>query len=168
MQCGKNGPQLWATGDWQLHHDNGIAHILCLLQRFFCQTSNHLDVSAPLHPSFGALQLLAFPITKITFEREEIWDHPWRSGKYDKAADGDSNKGFCRVFWTVEETLGELCEVPQCLLWRGLRCYCFIYNVSYSRWLDTFQTDTHMVVLASQNEVRNVPSASVVVRWNIP
>ena len=34
------------------------------------------------------------------------------------------------VFWIVEETLGELCEVPRCLLWRGLRCHCPIYNVS--------------------------------------
>ena len=33
-----------------------------------------------------------------------------RFRKYDGAADGASNKGFCRVFWTVEEMLGELCE----------------------------------------------------------
>ena len=26
--------QLWATGDWQLHHDNACAHASCLLQRF--------------------------------------------------------------------------------------------------------------------------------------
>ena len=26
--------------------------------------------------------------------------------------------------------LGELCEVPRCLLWRGLRCHCPVYNVS--------------------------------------
>ena len=46
--------------------------------------------------------------------------------------------------------LGELCEVPRCLLWRGLRhhcpMYCFLYLVSSSTnvstfhitWLDTF------------------------------
>ena len=32
---------------------------------------------SPLQPRFGALQLLAFPKTKITFEREEISDHRW-------------------------------------------------------------------------------------------
>ena len=35
------------------------------------------------------------------------------------------------VFWTVEETPGELCEVPRCLLWRGLRCHYPMYDVSY-------------------------------------
>ena len=37
---------------------------------------------------------------------------------------------FYRVFWTVEETLGELSEVPRCLLWRGLGHHCPMYNVS--------------------------------------
>ena len=39
---------------------------------FFGETSNHPGDSAPLQPRFGALGLLAFPKTKITFEREEI------------------------------------------------------------------------------------------------
>ena len=46
--------------------------------------------------------------------------------------------------------LGELCEVPHCLLGRGLRCHCLVYSVSRifnkhlyfpSAWLDTFWTD---------------------------
>ena len=53
--------------------------------------------SAPLQPRFGALWLLAFPKTEITFEREEISDYWWDSGKYDQAADGKSHKGFCSV-----------------------------------------------------------------------
>ncbi len=40
---------------------------------------------------------------KITFEREKISDHCWDLGTYVEAADGDFNKGFCRVFWKVEE-----------------------------------------------------------------
>ena len=43
----------------------------------------------PPQPRFSALQLLAFPKTKITFEREKISDRQWDSGKYDGAADGD-------------------------------------------------------------------------------
>ena len=39
-------------------------------------------------------------------------------------------KDFCGVFGTVEETLGELCEVPRCLLWRWLRHYFPMYSVS--------------------------------------
>jgi transposase len=31
-------PQMWASGDWQLHHDNGPAHSAVLLQAFFCKT----------------------------------------------------------------------------------------------------------------------------------
>ena len=42
-----------------------------------------------LQPIFGALWLVAFPKTKITFEREEISERWWDSGKYNGAADGD-------------------------------------------------------------------------------
>ena len=61
-------------------------HVSC---SFFGETSNHPGESAPLQPRFGSLKLLPFPKTKITFEREEILDHRWDSGKYDKAADGN-------------------------------------------------------------------------------
>ena len=98
----------------------------------FGETSNHPCDSAPLQPRFGALWLLVFPKTKITFEREEISDCWWNAGKYQGAADG----------WQ----LGELCEVPRCLLW-GLSHHCFMDNVScvfltkclfHITWLDTF------------------------------
>ena len=42
-----------------------------------------------LQSRFGVLQLLAFPKTKITFERKEVLDRWWGSGKYDRAAEGD-------------------------------------------------------------------------------
>ena len=47
--------------------------------------------SAPLELIFGALWPLAFPKTKTTFEREDISDHWWDSGKHDGAADDDGN-----------------------------------------------------------------------------
>ena len=46
---------------------------------------------SPLQPRFDTLQLLAFPKTIITFEREEISDHQWDSGKYARAADHEWN-----------------------------------------------------------------------------
>ena len=55
----------------------------------FGETSNHPGDSVPLQTKFGTMQLLAFPKTKITFEKEEISDHQWDSGKYDGAGDGD-------------------------------------------------------------------------------
>ena len=80
--------QLWATGDWQLHYNNTPAQapVSC---RAFWQNIRSPNWLSPLHPRSGALWLLAFPKTKITFEREEISDCQWDWGKYDRAADGD-------------------------------------------------------------------------------
>ena len=65
--------QLWATGDWQLHHNNAPAHASRLLQNFLAKHQvTHPGGSAPLEPRFGALQLLVYPKTKITFKREEF------------------------------------------------------------------------------------------------
>ena len=80
-----------------------IHHTYC---RVFAETSNHPGDSDPLRPRFGALQLLDFLKTKITFEREEIQEN------------------------TMRQRLGELCKVPRCLLWRWLRHHCPMYNVS--------------------------------------
>ena len=110
-------PQLWATGDGQLHHDNvptHASHTTCV--EFFGETSDPPCDSALLQPIFGTLWLLAVPKTKITFEREEISDCKWDSGKHDGAADGE----------------GELCEVSRCPLWRGLSHHCPVYSVFVS------------------------------------
>jgi len=39
---------------------------------FFGKASHHPGFSAPLHPRFGSLRLLAIPKAKIALEREEI------------------------------------------------------------------------------------------------
>ena len=103
-------------------------HIWC---RVFGESSNHPGDSAPLQPRYCFLWLLAFPKTKITFEREDISDHQWDSGKYNRAADDNSNKGFCKEFGTVGKMPGELCEIPSCLLWRGLKHPFPMYKVSF-------------------------------------
>ena len=82
-------PQLWAAGDWQLHHNNVPTYASCLVQSFFGETSNQPVTQPRLQPRFGTLWLLAFPKTKITFEREEISDRWGDSGKYNRATDGD-------------------------------------------------------------------------------
>ena len=83
-----------AMGSWWLAASSQQCACSCIMScsEIFGKTSNHPDDSAPLQPRFGALWLLAFPKTKITFEREEISDHWWDSGKYDRAADGDWEK----------------------------------------------------------------------------
>ena len=80
-----------AVGSWWLEDSSRQCAHSCIMYHaeFFGKTSNHPGDSFPLQPRFGTLRLLAFPKTKITFEREEISDHQWNSGKYDRAADGD-------------------------------------------------------------------------------
>ena len=56
---------------------------------FFAKRQNTQVTQPLLQPIFDALQLLAFPKTKITFEREEVSNHQWDSRKYYRAADGD-------------------------------------------------------------------------------
>ena len=80
-----------AVGNWWLAASSRQCAHSCITSsaEFFSETSNHPGDSAPLQPGFGTPWLLAFPKTKITFEREEILDHQWDSGKYDGAADED-------------------------------------------------------------------------------
>ena len=82
--------RLWATSDWQLHHDNAPAHASHLMQ-FFCEMSNHTGDSDYLQPRFGTLWLWFFPKFKSPSQGDfrEISDHWWDSWKYDGAADGD-------------------------------------------------------------------------------
>ena len=80
-----------AMGNWWLAASSQQHSHSCITSHveFFWETSNDPGDSAPLEPRLGTLWLLAFPQTKIIFEREEISDHSWDSGKYDGAADGD-------------------------------------------------------------------------------
>ena len=88
---------------------------------------------SPLQPTFGALWLLAFPKTKIIFEREETTDWWWDSGKY-----GDWGTVWGPKVPTLKGTEASLSYVP-----------CFLYLVSCSvsvsifhmMWLNTFWTD---------------------------
>ena len=85
-----------AMGNWLLAASSRQHTRSCIMSgAVFCVggwvtwTSNHPGDSVPLQARFVALGLLAFPKPKITLEREEIADHRWDSGKYDRAADGD-------------------------------------------------------------------------------
>ena len=74
---------------------------------FFGKTSNHPGNSVHLQPRFGSRWLTTFLQTKITFEREEISDHWWDLGKYNRAADGDwencvrSQGAYCAGDWGI-------------------------------------------------------------------
>ena len=83
-----------AMGNWWLAASSQQRAHSCLTSyaEFFGETSNHPGDSVPLWPRLGALWHLPFPKTKMTFEREEISDHQWDSGKCDRAADGNWKK----------------------------------------------------------------------------
>ena len=127
-----------AMGNWWLAASSQQCTHSCIMSHaeVFGETSNHSDVSVLLWPIFGALRLLAFPKTKITFEREEISDHRWDLEEYDRADEGD---------W-------ENCARSQGAYFEGdwgiiVLCTMFLVsssvNVSMFHiiWLDTFWTD---------------------------
>ena len=80
-----------ALGNWWLAGSSQQCAYPCITSHaeIFGKTSNHSSGSGPLQPRFSTLWLLAFSKTKITFEREEISDSWWYSGKYMRAADGN-------------------------------------------------------------------------------
>ena len=122
-----------AASLWQCAH----LHITSCAQ-FFGETLNHPGDSALLLPRFGTLWLLAFPETKITFER----------------------KGFQTLDEIQENMTGQLIVTgitvwgPKVPTLKGTEAslfyvQCFLYfiassiNVSifHSTWLDAFWTD---------------------------
>ena len=80
--------------------------------------------------------LLAFPKTQITCGREEIPDHWWDSGKYNRAADGEwencvrSQGAYFEEDWDV--------IVPYTILLVSSSINVFIFHIIR---LDTFWTD---------------------------
>ena len=106
--------QRWATviGSFITTRHLLMRHVLCRV--FFAKH----QITQVTQPHYGTdleyYVFWLFPLQKNP-EKEEISDHWWDSGKYNRAADGD---------W-------ENCVRSQdgCLLWRGLRCHCPMDNV---------------------------------------
>ena len=129
-----------AMGNWWLAASSPQCTCSCIPSHaeFFGETTNHPGDSAPLQPRFGALWLLAFPKTKITFERDEISDCWWDPGKYDGAADGDWEK-FVRSQGAYFE--GDWDVIVLCTMFL-VSCIFFNKCLDFSRYmLDTFWTD---------------------------
>ena len=105
--------QLWATGDWQLHHTTCplIHHISC---RFFWYNIKSPRWLSLLQPRFGARWLLAIPKLKSLLK-----------GKRFQTI-SEIQKNMTGQLWQS----GELGEVPICLLWRRLRHHCPMCNLS--------------------------------------
>ena len=93
---------------------------------------------SPLQLRLGALRLLAFPKTKITFEMEEISDYQWDSRKCDRAADGNWENLWGLKVPTLKGTETSLSYV-ECSLY--LVSSSINVSIFHIMWLDTFWTD---------------------------
>ena len=137
-----------AASSWQWTHSYIPSHA------DFWETSNHPGDSAPLQLKFGALWLLAFPKIKVTFEREEISDHWWNSGKLDRVADGDGRTVWGPKVPTLQGTEASMSYV---------RCFLYLVSsstnvsISHITWLDTFWTE--LVYFPLQCDLAATPSS---------
>ena len=63
--------QLWATGDWQLHHNNAPTHASHLMQ-VLGEASNHPGDSAPYSPDLAPSNFWLFPKLKSPLKRKRF------------------------------------------------------------------------------------------------
>ena len=122
-------PQLWAIGNWQLHHDNTPAHASCLVHSFLAK--HHITQGTSPHYS---QDLVPFYFSGLFPKLKSPWKgRDFRSWMRFRKLGQDSWWWFqqrnLQIVWIVEEILRELCEVPRGLHWRGLKCHCPLYNV---------------------------------------
>ena len=107
-------PQLWATGDWQLHHDNVSTHASHLAQRFLVKHQITQVTQSPYSPDLAPWDFLLFPKLMSLLEGRDI----------------RPSMRFRKIWQSSWWWLGERHEVARCLLWRGQKLHCPMYNVS--------------------------------------
>ena len=106
-----------AMGSWWLAASSWWCAHSCIMspEKFFCETSNHPGDSAPFSPDMA------------------LWDF-WIFLKLKSPLKG---KRFQTVDEIQENMMRQLMAIgrtawgPKCLLWRGLRHPCRMYDVSY-------------------------------------
>ena len=106
--------QLWTTSDWQLHHNNASAHTSRLVQSFLVKHQITQVTQPPYSTELVPCDFWFFPKLKSPLKGKRF--QPLR--RFRKIWQGS--------WWW----LGELCEVPRCLLWRKLRRRRSTYNIS--------------------------------------
>ena len=124
MRCGEIAA---AMGNWWLAAS--LQQGACLLQSFMVKREIIQVTQPACSPHLTPYDFCLFPKLKS----------PLRGKRFQTIDEIQENmmgqlmaipaKDFA-VFWTVEETLEEVCEVMVWLLWRGLRGHCPRYNVS--------------------------------------
>ena len=115
----------------------------------FGKISNHPDDSVPLQTRFGTLWLLAFTKTKITFEREEISDCWWDSGKYNGAADGNWESYVRSQGAYFEEDWGIIVLCAMFLVSSSINI-----SIFHITWLNTFWIGLDYVYFDSERRLQ--------------
>ena len=130
-----------AMGNWRLATSSWQCVIKLSITshaEFFWETSNLPGDSGLLQPRCGTPWLLAFPKTKISFEREEISDHQRDSGKYNRANYGNwencvrSQGAYFEGEWGV---------IVLCIIFLVSCIFFKKVSIFHITWLDTFWTD---------------------------
>ena len=131
-------PQLWATGDGQLHHDNEPAHTWCLMQSFFVKYQITQVTQPPYSPDLVPCDFWLFPKLKSPLKgkrcqtiyeiQEDMTEHLMATG---------------RTVWgpkvpTLKETEASLSYI-QCFL--HLLSSSINVSIFHITWTDTFWTD---------------------------
>ena len=141
-------PQLWTTGDWQLHQGNTPTHASYLVQSFLVKHQVTQVTQPPYSLDFISHDFWFFPRLKSPLK-----------GKRFQAINKIQENMMSQLMVILTKDFAECFEqwkrhkeVPGCLLWRGLRCHFPIYSVScilylvrlmslfHITWLDTFST----------------------------
>ena len=130
-------PQLWAPGDWQLHHDNTPSHASHLLQ-FFDETSNHPSDSAPYNPDLAPCNFWLFPKLKSSLKGKRFEN----VNKIQENMKGQV-MAIGRTMWGPKVSTFKGTEAS--LFYVQFFLYLVSFSISVSifhiTWLDTFWTD---------------------------
>ena len=150
-------------GNWWLAASSRQCTCSCITSHaeFFGEISNHPGDSAHLQPRFGTLWLLAFPQTKIIFEREEISDVDEIQENTTAQLMAIPTKDFA-VFWSWRRCW-EICVGSQGAYFEGdwgiIVLQCFLYLVSSST-SDSFIFWTDLMFRMDQVLFQNNQSTS--------
>ena len=124
------GPQLCTTGDLHLHHDNTATNASRLMQSILAKHQITQVTQHPYSPDLAPCGFWLFPKLKSPLKGKRFQTGDEIQENTMEQLMGIPTKDFAECFEQLEEMLRELCEVPRCLLWRGLRCHCPVYSVS--------------------------------------
>ena len=128
------GNQLLEASSWQCAHSCITSH-MC---RVFWWNVTSPRWLSPTTAHIWCPTTSGFSKTKITFEREEISDCQWDSGKYDRQLMVIRRTGWGPRVPTLKGTEASLSHV-QCFLY--LMSSSINVSIFHITWLDTFLTD---------------------------